>query len=64
MVKLVDRVLEIIHRSLEECKYRSPQTKLALVKLFGELYNYAVVSNAVIFEALYHYLNYGHEVGR
>ena len=36
---------------------------LGLVRLLGELYNYSVVSAAVIYEFLYTAINYGHRGG-
>ena len=38
------------------------QAHLALAKLLGEMYNYSLVPSVVIFEALYHFINHGHEV--
>lgn len=37
-----------------------PQLMLGVVRLLGELYNFQVVSSALIFDFLYHVLNYGH----
>ncbi len=33
-----------------------------MVRLLGELYNYSIVNSPIIFETLYHLINFGHEV--
>lgn len=60
-VQLVDRIFEEIQRGLEGGpRKRDVQRMLGLVRLLGELYNYTAVSSTIIFELLYHLINYSH----
>eukprot|EP01038_Epipyxis_sp_PR26KG_P009687 gene9687-13040_t len=62
LIQVVDRVLEEVQRGLDSPYKREPQRMLGVVKLLGELYNFTAVSSNIIFDLLYHIINYGHRV--
>ena len=62
LVRLVDCVLEELQRGLDSPYKREIQRNLGLIKLIGELYNYTAVSSTLIFDLLYHIINFGHAV--
>jgi regulator of nonsense transcripts 2 len=57
-IALVDIVLEYIHQGLEFGAMGQYQSRIAHVRLLGELYNYRVVSNLVVFDALHLLLSF------
>lgn len=56
----MDRLLEEIQRGLDSPHKREPQSLLGIVRFIGELYNYSMLSTAIIFDLLYYVINYGH----
>ncbi len=58
--QLVDRVLEELQRALDSPYKREIQRSLGLVRLVGELYNYTAISSVLVFDLLYHLVNFGH----
>lgn len=60
VVQVVDRILEEVQRGLETPYKREIQRMLGLVKLLGELYNFTAISSVIIFDLLYHLINFGH----
>ena len=58
--KVVDTILEEVQRGLDAPQRRETQRLIGVVRLLGELYNFKVVSSTLIFDFLYHVLNYGH----
>lgn len=62
VIRITDRLFEEVQRSLDVPYKREPQSQLGFVRLLGELYNFEVLSSAVIFDLLYHTINYGHNV--
>jgi regulator of nonsense transcripts 2 len=61
-MKIIDRILEEVQRGLDSPFKREIQRLLGLVRLLGELYNYAAATSSLIFDLLYHLINFGHEV--
>jgi len=61
-VRLTDSVLEGLERALEEPALRDQQRTVSLVRLLGELYASSLVSTSVVFDMLYHFVDFGHEV--
>ncbi|EKU21632.1 regulator of nonsense transcripts 2, partial [Nannochloropsis gaditana CCMP526] len=64
-VSMVDEVLEELKRGLETAggrRDRDTQGFLALSRLLGEFYNYNLIPHALVFDTLYLFLHYGHEV--
>lgn len=64
VIRVIDKLLEEVQRGIETPFKREPQRTLGIIRLIGELYNFAVLSSALIFELLYHVINYGHEVSK
>lgn len=62
VIELVDRILEEVQRGLDSPYKREIQRLLGVVRLLGEMYNFAAVSSAQVFELLYHLINFGHDV--
>lgn len=60
VTQLVDRILEEVQRGLETPYKREIQRTLGLVRLLGELYNFTAISSVIIFDLLYHLINFGH----
>jgi regulator of nonsense transcripts 2 len=60
IISIVDRCLEEIQRALEIPYKREIQKILGLTKLLGELYNFTAIPSSLIFDFLYHCINYGH----
>jgi regulator of nonsense transcripts 2 len=60
IIQIVDRCLEEIQRSLEIPYKREIQKILGLTRLIGELYNFTAIPSSLIFDVLYHCINYGH----
>eukprot|EP00029_Vermamoeba_vermiformis_P002932 TRINITY_DN1329_c0_g1_i5.p1 TRINITY_DN1329_c0_g1~~TRINITY_DN1329_c0_g1_i5.p1 ORF type:complete len:1191 (+),score=394.25 TRINITY_DN1329_c0_g1_i5:17-3589(+) len=59
-IKFVDMLLEDIREGLEENDFNSHQRLVMNVKLLGELYNYRLVENQIIFDTLYTFIAFGH----
>jgi regulator of nonsense transcripts 2 len=64
VTEVVDRVFEEIQRALENPFKRDHQRIHGFARLLGELYNFTALSTTVIFEVLYHLLNFGHDISR
>ncbi|THX40370.1 ARM repeat-containing protein [Aureobasidium pullulans] len=62
-VSVLDDVLEQITVGLETNDFKQNQKRIAEVKYLGELYVYRMVDSALIFDTLYHIINYGHPGG-
>jgi regulator of nonsense transcripts 2 len=62
-VIVVDNILELIHVDLEVYNFRRHQKQVAVIKYLGELYNYEIVDDQVIFNTLYTLITFGHEQG-
>ena len=62
LLQLVDRILEEVQRGLDSPYKREIQRLLGVVRLLGEMYNFAAVSSALVFDLLYHLINFGHDV--
>ncbi len=60
VAKFVDAVLETVTIALDEPRVASQQRYLTSLKLIGELYNYKVVDNLLVFAVLYAIINRGH----
>jgi len=60
IVVVVDRILEEVQRSIETPYKREVQRVLGLVRLLGELYNFTAISSVIIFDLLYHLIEFGH----
>ena len=61
-VGLVDMMTEDFLRGMDAPHKREPQRMLGLARLLGECYNYSIINSTVVFDFLYLFLNYGHEV--
>jgi hypothetical protein len=60
VAKFVDAVLETVTVALDDPRTSSQQRYLTSLKLVGELYNYKVVDNLLVFSVLYAIINRGH----
>jgi len=58
---LVDRLLEEVQRAIESPFKREMQRMIGFIRLLGELYNFTAISSIIIFDLLYHLINFGHE---
>ena len=58
---LVDRILEEVQRAVESPFKREMQRMIGFIRLLGELYNFTAISSIIIFDLLYHLINFGHE---
>ena len=59
-VAVVDNALENVRIGLERNIFKHNQRRIAVVKFFGELYNYRMVDSGTIFDTLYLLLRFGH----
>ena len=59
-IDVLDDVVEYIRLGMERNNFRENQRRIALVKYFGELYNFKMIDAALIFDVLYLILTYGH----
>ncbi len=64
VIEVVDRILEEIQRALENPFKRDHQRIHGFARLLGELYNFTALSTTVIFDILYHLINFGHDISR
>jgi hypothetical protein len=58
----LDRITEEFCRGMDAPHKREPQRMIGLARLLGECYNYAMINSTIIFDFLYYFLHYGHEV--
>lgn len=61
-VNLLDTITEELHRGMENPRKREPQRLLGLARFLGECYNFSMINSTTIFDFLYLFLNYGHEM--
>jgi len=59
VVGIIDRLLESICIGLETNDYRFSRRRIAEVRFLGELYNYRLLENPVIFDTLWRILTFG-----
>lgn len=62
IICVVDRILEEVQRGLESPHKREAQRMLGVCRLLGELYNFTVIPSTIIYDLLYHIINFGHDV--
>jgi regulator of nonsense transcripts 2 len=60
---VIDNILESIRLDLETYTFKRHQKQISVIKYLGELYNYGVVNDRVIFNTLYTLITFGHEQG-
>jgi regulator of nonsense transcripts 2 len=60
--RLIDTVVEEIQWFIENPMFRDHQRTLVCARVFGELYNSAVIPSLTVFEMMHHVLNYGHTI--
>ena len=60
--RLIDAASEETRRFLENPTFRDQQRSLVTARLLGELHNRALVPTLVVFEQLYEFVNFGHDV--
>ena len=63
-VLVIDQVFENIRVGLEQNIFKHNQRRVATVKYLGELYNYRLVSSAIVFDQLWSFTRFGHPGGR
>ncbi|KAI8350112.1 armadillo-type protein [Mortierella sp. GBAus27b] len=63
-IAVVDSVVESIKLGMEQNDFRHNQRRIAVVKFLGELYNYRMIDNPLIFSTLDTLISTGHEQGR
>ena len=61
-VRLVDAVFEGLQWALEQPNFRDQQRTISLARLLGDLYNYGILTSSSLFEELYHFIDFGHEI--
>lgn len=61
-VRLVDAVFEGLQFALEVPSFRDQQRTISLGRLLGELFKANLIPSAVIFDELYHFIDFGHEI--
>lgn len=59
-ISVVDQVLEDVRRGLEQNVYSTNQRRLAVMKYFGELYIYRLLSSGIVFDTLWSLVTFGH----
>ncbi|CAM9207771.1 unnamed protein product, partial [Ectocarpus fasciculatus] len=62
LVSLLDTISEEFYRGMDSPRKREPQKLLGLARFLGECYNYSMINSTTIFDFLYLFLHYGHEV--
>jgi regulator of nonsense transcripts 2 len=60
---IVDYTLEELQCGLETNIFNHNQRRVAVAKYIGELHNYRMIGNQIVFDSLYLLLRYGHENG-
>lgn len=61
-VRLVDAVFEGLQWALERPSFREQQRTISLARLLGDLFNYGILASSSLFEELYHFIDFGHEI--
>jgi regulator of nonsense transcripts 2 len=59
---LLDTITEEFFRGMDAPHKREPQRLLGLARFLGECYNFSMINSTIIFDFLYFFLNYGHEL--
>lgn len=57
---MIDNVVESISAGLEQHDFKNNQRRIAEVKYLAEIYNYRLVEHAVVFDAMYKIMTFGH----
>eukprot|EP00591_Stephanopyxis_turris_P007519 CAMPEP_0195513098 /NCGR_PEP_ID=MMETSP0794_2-20130614/4837_1 /TAXON_ID=515487 /ORGANISM="Stephanopyxis turris, Strain CCMP 815" /LENGTH=749 /DNA_ID=CAMNT_0040641027 /DNA_START=208 /DNA_END=2457 /DNA_ORIENTATION=+ len=61
-VRFTDSVLEELQWSMENPSFRDQQRAIQLSRLLGVMHGSALVPSSVVFEQLYHFINFGHKI--
>lgn len=61
-IAVVDQVLEVVRRGLEQNLYSTNQRRVATMKYLGELYIYRLLSSGIIFDTLWSLVTFGHSM--
>jgi regulator of nonsense transcripts 2 len=61
VITLIDHILEELQRALDSPYKREMQRILGMTRMLGELYNYTAITSTLIFDCLYHLINFGHD---
>ncbi len=62
LARLIDEVLEVFQYILEHPNMRDQQRAIIYAKLLGELYSLTLVSSQAIFDQLYNFINFDHDI--
>jgi regulator of nonsense transcripts 2 len=62
LARLIDEVLEELQYIMEHPNIRDQQRALVYAKLLGELHSQTLVSSQAIFDQLYNFVNFDHEI--
>ena len=62
LTRLIDSVLEELQWFMDRPSFRDQQRTVMFSRLLGELHRTSLVPSSVIFEQLYRFLNFGHEI--
>ncbi len=62
LTRVVDAVLEELQYAMETPSIRDQQRSIIYAKLLGELHSESLVSGSMIFEQLYNFVNFDHEI--
>lgn len=60
---VIDNLLEMIRLDLESYTFKRHQKQISVLRYLGELYNYGVVNDQVIFNTLYTLITFAHQQG-
>lgn len=61
IVQMVDHIFEELQRALDSPYKREMQRILGITRMLGEMYNFTAITSNVIFDLLYHLINFGHD---
>mmetsp|Transcript_4069 Transcript_4069/g.11665 ORF Transcript_4069/g.11665 Transcript_4069/m.11665 type:complete len:1521 (-) Transcript_4069:397-4959(-) len=61
-IRLLDDVVEDLQWSIEHPAFKDQQRTLTVARLLGELYVASLASGQLIFQQLYRFINFGHEI--
>jgi regulator of nonsense transcripts 2 len=61
-IRLLDMVVEELQWSIEHPAFKDQQRTLTVARLLGELYVSSLASGQLIFQQLYHFINFGHDI--
>eukprot|EP00536_Pseudo-nitzschia_multiseries_P006253 jgi/Psemu1/192605/e_gw1.130.109.1 len=61
-IRLLDDVVEELQWSIEHPAFKDQQRTLTVARLLGELYVASLASGQLIFQQLYRFINFGHEI--